>query len=245
MTMNSSLITSLIILFLSISNVYSQPATPEELKKIDKIVQDLDQLWDNVATEFANKNGIDRSELPKKLPTHFENAIRTQNRETLYKVYNGELDWNGKMREAFLGYLEYSTKEGKSLTPSEVDKMDHEKEPTFNPKHMKLLALGQTLWEEFRLKFIKLNNLKPNALPEKVPKYYRVTISRLSDEEIAQKEKEWDARTKDKVLEMFLQYSEFNYPNKGIKTRGEMDASTVLEGGKTSDSGAVRSSPQK
>jgi hypothetical protein len=243
--MNSSLIISFIIFLFSISNVSSQPATPEELKKIDKIVQDMDNLWDKVATDFANKNGISRSELPKKLPTQFENEIRTQDRDTLYKVYNGTLNLNGKMEEAFLGYLEFSTKEGKLLVPSEVYNMDHENEPAFNPKHLKLLTLGQKLWEEFRLKFIKLNNLKPTALPEKVPNYYRVILSRLSDEELAQKEKEWDTRTKDHILEVFLQYAEFNYPNKGIKTRGEMSADNFLEGEKTSDRGGTDLIPAK
>lgn len=241
--MNSSLVATFIIFLLSFSNLYSQPPTAEELVKIDKIVQDLDKLWDEVATEFANQNGISRSDLPKKIPTHFENAVRTQDRETLYKVYNGQLNWNGKFKEAFISYLEYSTKEGRSLIPTEVYNIDHEKEPPFNAKHLKLLTLGQNLWEEFRLKFIKLNKLKPDALPQKAPKYYRIMISRLSDEEIAQKEKEWDTRTKDKILEMFLQYAEFNYPNKGIRARAEeskagkreIDAKTILEGEKISN----------
>jgi len=72
-----------------------------------------------------------------------------------------------------------------------------------------------------------------------------VTISRLSDEEITQKEKEWDTRTKDKVLEMFLQYSEFNYPNKGVKNRGEMDARTLLDGEKIPDKGVTDMIPAK
>jgi len=206
------------------------PPTPDELKKIDTLVGRGQNLWDEVCKDFAEKHGIPPSKIPQKLPTIFENEIRGQTRETLTKSYNGQFDWQTPMRAVYENYLLYKMQSRRRMTPGEVVTLERGKDPKFDPAHLKLINLGQELWAEFRLLYLKKYGLKPEAIPKVVPKHFKILASKTDESKIDEIEKQWDDKFKDKLLDAYLQYAGAHYYNTGVQGKRDIDARSMLEG---------------